>query len=264
MITMQRTVHRKIQIFSLAIFLANIGNMSLDQYASSAPVRAAGPALRSRPVMRPANDAGAGRDYSARLWNRILNQWDYPNGNNHVTLTATLAADGNVESVQLSSSPKSAEAEASAQSAFDKAKPLDALPKGMTSAKLTILFNSKSDPHGDSSSGGSVRLDPINSVRTPVVQEARPEVKQEVKQEAPAVRSEIKTETKPEPKPEPQPEQQPIPEIKVEPKVEPETKIETKIETESKSEVKTEPKIENPVEPKTEDEFGSGAGSTGK
>jgi hypothetical protein len=68
-----------------------------------------------------------------------------------------------VESMQVASSPKSAEAEASAQAAFDKAKPLDALPTGMTKATVVVVFNSKSDPHGDSSSGGSVRLDPVNS-----------------------------------------------------------------------------------------------------
>ncbi len=111
----------------------------------------------------PVGDAAAGQAYSARLWNRILGQWNYPDGNNNVTITAVVLADGNVESMQVSSSPKSAEAEASAQAAFDKAKPLEALPTGMTKATVSVVFNSKSDPHGDSSSGGSVRLDPINS-----------------------------------------------------------------------------------------------------
>gem|GEM_PF-781253 len=207
-----------------------------SQAAWSAPTRAVARPPGRPMLMRqaPASDAAAGREYSGRLWNRILNQWDYPNGNNHVTLMATLSGEGNVESVQLSSSPKSAEAEASAQSAFEKAKPLDALPKGMASAKVTIVFNSKSDPHGDSSSGGSVRLDPINNVRVaPVVEEARPEAKPEAKPE-------VKLEPKQE--------------LKVEPKVE--IIPEVKTETETKVEVKTETKVE--------DEFGSGAGNIGK
>jgi TonB family protein len=111
----------------------------------------------------PSTDAAAGQAYSARLWNRILSQWNYPDGSNHVTLSAVVVADGTVESLQVTSSPKSVEAEASAQAAFDKAKPLEALPTGMPKATVVITFNSKSDPHGDSSSGGSVRLDPVNS-----------------------------------------------------------------------------------------------------
>lgn len=111
----------------------------------------------------PSTDAAAGQAYSARLWNRILSSWNYPDGNNHVTLTAVVVADGTVESMHVTSSPKSPEAEASAQAAFDKAKPLDALPTGMPKATVVITFNSKSDPHGDSSSSGSVRLDPVNT-----------------------------------------------------------------------------------------------------
>ncbi|CAN5604801.1 hypothetical protein BH11CYA1_BH11CYA1_42100 [soil metagenome] len=119
----------------------------------------------AKKLVKPASDSGAGQAYSARLWNRILSSgnWNYPDGTNHVTLTAVVLADGNVESSQIASSPKSAEAESSAQAAFDKVKPLDALPTGMTKATITLTFNSKSDPHGDSGSGGSVRLDPINS-----------------------------------------------------------------------------------------------------
>ena len=63
----------------------------------------------------PSTDAAAGQAYSARLWNRILSSWNYPDGNNHVTLTAVVIADGTVESMQVTSSPKSPEAEASAQ-----------------------------------------------------------------------------------------------------------------------------------------------------
>ena len=131
----------------------------------AAPAAKTPPKKQVRPVDASAKDSGAGQAYSARLWNRIMSggNWNYPDGTNHVTLTVVVLADGNVESMQVTSAPKSAEAEASAQAAFDKIKPLDALPTGMTKATVTVSFNSKSDPHGDSSAGGSVRLDPVNS-----------------------------------------------------------------------------------------------------
>jgi hypothetical protein len=102
---------------------------------------------------------GAIRTYSQKLWNRILPNWIYPDGTNHVTLTAVVANDGSVESVALSSQPKNTEAESSAQTAFDRIKPLSALPTGLTKARITVVFDSKADPHGDSSSNGSVHID---------------------------------------------------------------------------------------------------------
>ncbi len=146
---------------NLTCLLASVIVLTPFLAAEAAP--AAKGATKKLIRQTPSTDAAAGQAYSARLWNRILSQWNYPDGNNHVTVTAVVTADGNVESMQVASSPKSAEAEASAQAAFDKAKPLDALPTGMSKATVVIVFNSKSDPHGDSSSGGSVRLDPINS-----------------------------------------------------------------------------------------------------
>lgn len=146
---------------NLTCLLASVIVLTPLLSAEAAPAAKGAPKKLIRQT--PSTDAAAGQAYSARLWNRILSQWNYPDGNNHVTVTAVVIADGNVESMQVTSSPKSAEAEASAQAAFDKAKPLDALPTGMTKATVVVVFNSKSDPHGDSSSGGSVRLDPINS-----------------------------------------------------------------------------------------------------
>lgn len=135
--------------------------------ASAAPVKNARPVnkptVRARPAASSAGavSSQAGRDYSARLWNRILSRWNYPDGNNNVIMTVTVAPDGSVENLKVTSSPKNAAAESAAQAAVDAVKPLEALPGGASRGTLTISFNSKSDPHGDSSCGGSVRLDTI-------------------------------------------------------------------------------------------------------
>lgn len=100
--------------------------------------------------------------YCGHVWNKIYSKWILPDGNNHVTLTAEIGSDGSLGDISANSTPKNAEAEAAAMTALDQSKPLDLLPSGMNSGKLTINFNSKADPHGDSSSGGSVRLDPIS------------------------------------------------------------------------------------------------------
>jgi TonB family protein len=143
--------------------------------ASAAPVKNARPVNKSTfPVRaRPAaGNAGAvssqaGRDYSARLWNKILARWNYPDGNNNVIMTVTVAPDGSVENLKMTSSPRNAAAESAAQAAVDAVKPLEALPGGASRGTLTISFNSKSDPHGDSSCGGSVRLDTITGAAPP-------------------------------------------------------------------------------------------------
>jgi len=222
----------KLKVFNLSLVLASLALalVAVSAPAHAAPVKAVRALTSGKPVnlirQAPVADAAAGRDYSARLWNRILNQWNYPNGNNHVTIVATVSGDGNVENVQVTSSPKSTEAEAAAQAAFEKAKPLDALPKGMTAAKVTMLFNSKADPHGDSSSGGSVRVDPIHSVRN-LSNES---------ESAPASASKSETESESEPEPKKN-------KIESKSKDKPPLKKETSVET--KSENKSETRVEN-------------------
>ena len=142
--------------------------ISLLYPGAPAPAKSkAKPAVSSAKGTVRADASGALRNYSARLWNKILPNWIYPDGNNHVTLTATVGADGNVESLSADSQPKNAEAETSAQTAFERSKPLDSLPAGIAKARITVIFNSKADPHGDSSSSGSVRVDPLASGASP-------------------------------------------------------------------------------------------------
>ncbi len=95
------------------------------------------------------------------MWSKVSSKWLVPDGSNHVVLTTELASDGSYGDISVTSSPKNQEAEAAAMTALDQSKPLDLLPTGMARGKMTITFDSKADPHGDCSSGGSVRLDPL-------------------------------------------------------------------------------------------------------
>ena len=127
-----------------------------------APVKA-----KPRAAARPAPQGQAGgasraaiEAYCGRVWSKVYGKWNLPDGDNHVTIVAQVSSDGSIGDISVTSSPKNGEAEAAAMTALDQSKPLDLLPTGMGAGKLTITFNSKADPHGDSSSGGSVRLDP--------------------------------------------------------------------------------------------------------
>lgn len=114
----------------------------------------------NRPAKGGASQAAIG-SYCGKVWSNVSSKWLVPDGNNHVVITTELASDGSYGDMSVTSSPKNQEAEAAAMTALDQSKPLDLLPTGMTRGKMTITFDSKADPHGDCSSGGSVRLDPL-------------------------------------------------------------------------------------------------------
>lgn len=113
-----------------------------------------------RPAQGGASQAAIG-SYCGKVWSKVSSKWLVPDGNNHVVITTELASDGSYGDISVTSSPKNQEAEAAAMTALEQSKPLDLLPTGMARGKMTITFNSKADPHGDCSSGGSVRLDPL-------------------------------------------------------------------------------------------------------
>jgi hypothetical protein len=142
--------------------------------AQAAPPKTSATAAKAAPKMKvPAHatvpsgavhhdNSPALKAYCGRLWNKIVPHWYVPDGNNLVTVTAIVAADGNVESVTTISQPKCPEAENSALTAFEHAKPLEAIPGGIARVKVSVTFKSKADPHGDSSSSGSVKIDPVD------------------------------------------------------------------------------------------------------
>lgn len=131
--------------------------------ASRSSVSHNAPARNTAPQAANKDQSAALRPYCSRLWSKIANKWYLADGNNHVTLTAVVDGGGNVESVNLASSPKCAEAENSAQNAFEAVKPLESLPSGISKAKVVVSFNSKVDPHGDSSSNGSIKIEALQA-----------------------------------------------------------------------------------------------------
>ncbi|MBN8661228.1 MAG: TonB family protein [Candidatus Obscuribacter phosphatis] len=159
-----------------ALLLSLVFNLSSVSLAQAAPSQSASGKGQSAAAKNkagaasaksgaPSQSSGASqaaiRAYCNQTWSKIIGKWLLADGNNHVTITCEISSDGSLGDLSVTSSPKSAEAEAAAINALQESKPLNLLPSGMSRAKITIVFDSKADPHGDSSSSGSVRLDPI-------------------------------------------------------------------------------------------------------
>lgn len=128
-------------------FIAVVGAFNLSSNVSAA-------APPTKPPAKPAgaNYSSALNSYWQRLQPRILNNWSTPDGKNHVVLTATIQQDGSVADVTVVSNPSNNLADQSCTEAFNKSQPLEALPQGLSAAKLTITFDYNYDPHGDGSS----------------------------------------------------------------------------------------------------------------
>ena len=109
--------------------------------------------------------------YLNRLRQKLISAWLLPDGNNHVTITGDFTKDGLSDNLKGRSSPQNGAAEDAAMQAFNKALPLEALPGGLTNAKLTVEFSSNADPHGDSKSSINLRLDPL---KTEALKSAQP------------------------------------------------------------------------------------------
>lgn len=130
---------------------------------------------QSKPAAKPApgkppqtvNNSAIYNAYIARLRGKIANSWFLPDGNNHVVITAVVNADGSTGDVNIVSTPKDPPAEAAATEAFTKGQPFEPLPKELKGAgKLVVTFDSKVDPHGDSSSNVTFKLDPLVTAPT--------------------------------------------------------------------------------------------------
>jgi hypothetical protein len=108
------------------------------------------PARSNPPRKAPnVNNSAALTGYWNRLRVRLQNNWQVPDGKNTVVLTANIASDGSSTDVAVEGHPKDPQAEVSATEAFNKTLPLEALPAGVGSAKLTVNFEYQYDPHGD-------------------------------------------------------------------------------------------------------------------
>ncbi|MCC7531548.1 MAG: hypothetical protein IT342_23800 [Candidatus Melainabacteria bacterium] len=114
---------------------------------AKAPAKVAAPAQQKRPAS--VNNSAALTAYWNRLRVRLQNNWQVPDGKNTVVLTANVAADGSSSDIVAEGHPKDPQAEVSAAEAFNKSLPLEALPQGVASAKITVNFEYQYDPHGD-------------------------------------------------------------------------------------------------------------------
>lgn len=152
-------VSAKILLAFLAItFLASTSAMAAPTAKPAAKKAAAKPA--------PAKSGGGGggsnpafNSYADQMRAKMANNWNYPSGNNSVTLTVKVGQDGSVSDLSLSSSPKNTEAEQKANDSFNSAQPLQPLPSGTTAAVITCQFNSEAD-QWNSKANISVRIDP--------------------------------------------------------------------------------------------------------
>jgi TonB family protein len=123
----------------------------------------------AKTVQRSARTAPAvdnsGQAFCNRVWSKISSKWLLADGNNQVILTCVLDAKGNPQDITIKSSPQCEAAQVSANQAFNDAQPFGPPPALKCSngeVKVTVTFNSRVDPHGDSSSSGQVRIDPVS------------------------------------------------------------------------------------------------------
>lgn len=134
-------------LFLLPLFML-VCAISFSDEAFAAPAKA--PAKVAPPKkVTSVNNSAALTGYWNRLRVRLQNNWQVPDGKNTVVLTASIAADGSTTDVAAEGHPKDSQAEVSATEAFNKTLPLEALPAGVSSAKLTVNFEYQYDPHGD-------------------------------------------------------------------------------------------------------------------
>jgi len=95
------------------------------------------------------DNSGPLTGYFNRMRLRVQNNWQVPDGKNTVVVTATVNSDGSTSDLVATGHPHDSQAEVSATEAFNKSLPLEALPSGVSSAKITINFEYSYDPHGD-------------------------------------------------------------------------------------------------------------------
>lgn len=137
--------------FKKIALLVLVCGLTASSAATAAPAnKTLAKAASKAPAGKPhVDNSGPLTGYFNRTRLRVQNNWQVPDGKNTVVLTATINADGSTSDVVATGHPKDGQAEVSATDAFNKSLPLEALPAGVTSAKITINFEYSYDPHGD-------------------------------------------------------------------------------------------------------------------
>ena len=142
-------------VFSLSLLVVSEAAKAAPAKGGAKPAAAPAPAAKRPPS---ANNSAALTGYWNRLRVRLQNNWQVPDGKNTVVLTVNVAADGASSDMVTTGHPKDPQAEVSVAEAFNKSLPLEALPAGVSSAKITVNFDYQYDPHGDGHSGVSGQI----------------------------------------------------------------------------------------------------------
>lgn len=152
--------------------LCGVALLSVSLAIGTMPQRAsAAPPAKKKPGKN--YNSGECNAYLSRLSGRLENNWLMPDGRNVVTITAVLNQDGSTGDVSIKSSPSNKGAESSANEAFVKAQPFESLPTSAgATAQLIVVFDSKADPHGDTSSSVKATLGPAPGARQAPAQQA--------------------------------------------------------------------------------------------
>ncbi|MBY0356396.1 MAG: TonB C-terminal domain-containing protein [Candidatus Obscuribacterales bacterium] len=153
--------------------IASLMILSFGQLCQAAPTRTAKPAATKQSNVNPVLGA-AYTAYVNNLQPKIGRTWNYPDGNNHVVLSVTVAADGSVSDLKVTSTPNNVAAEQAGIDAFNQAQPLAALPANSPPCRLTITFDSNADPHGDAKAKYYVKLDALTQPPAPAAESATP------------------------------------------------------------------------------------------
>jgi hypothetical protein len=158
----------KVSIIALSLFGVFLSSSVICSETTIAAPQAKAPAKSAPPVKRPpsVNNSAALTGYWNRLRVRLQNNWQVPDGKNTVVLTANVAADGASSDMVTEGHPKDPQAEVSAAEAFNKSLPLEALPQGVASAKITVNFEYQYDPHGDGYSKVSGQISQVAAQTT--------------------------------------------------------------------------------------------------
>ena len=133
----------------VAIFLATFVPAFCEDSADSSAPTPAEDMVPSQP-MDTIGDLGSQLNaYKTAVHSKLETLWKPPEETNKVTLIAYVAADGKVYDQRTSSFPQSDRALKAATDAFNQAKPLPHLPRGVAAIKMTLIFFSSQAADGD-------------------------------------------------------------------------------------------------------------------
>ncbi len=155
-------------ILALCLSIASMTAVTAAPPAKKEPSKPAAAPKQTKPGQAAPSGANSAElnNYANQIRQKMAGSWNYPPGNNKVTLKVEVATDGSVSNMNLDSNPKNSEAEQKANDAFNAAQPLPALPSGVSGARITCQFDSNADQWGGKANV-AVKIDPLKSAAAP-------------------------------------------------------------------------------------------------